>query len=237
MRTLLGIGLGLVGVFAASLAVSYPATAAFKLTIADSAAAGTKVAVADRGSAANALAVARSIAFLGPSIPDWGSSPDLFGGTAGSTAFLTLRGSVSPTKSDSTNLIIALASAEAGSIVTPRPFNLDFSTSRMATGKSRTADLYVNDADADFSDATDQVGSLPAANASDHKYPRVEVASLADPFAMSMDMLVAYDAKGKPSSEATTRIAPIPGSLVLFGSALLGLVLTGRFSRRANATT
>jgi len=237
MKTLLGARLGLVGLFVASLAASIPANAAFKLTIADSAVAGTKVAVTEQNAGDNALALARSIAFLDRSIPDWTGSLELLGGSTGSPAFLTLRGSVDPTKSDAASLIITLASADfAGASVTPAHFNLDFSASRSDAAVSRTADLYVDDADAEFGSGASPDGFLSVANRVDFTVPGQNVTGLADPFSKSMNMLVAYDAKGTSSSEDTTRIAPIPGSLVLFGSALLGLVLTGRFGRRANAT-
>jgi hypothetical protein len=237
MKTLLGKRLGLVGIFAASLAVSFPAEAAFKLTIADSAVGGSKVAVADKDGGDNVQALARSIAFLGPSIPDWAGSFDLARSRGGSPAFLALRGSVDPSESDAANLIITLADADfTGAPLSPAPINLDFSASRSDTSGVRTADLYVDDANAEFGSGTSSVGPQLAANQVDFTVPGQSVTGLADPFSKSMNMLVAYDAKSAASSETTTRIAPIPGSLVLFGSALLGLVLTGRFGRHANTT-
>lgn len=242
MKTLLRVRVGLVGVvFAASVTFGFSADAAFKLTIDDSAVAGTEMAVTLRAIGDGAAQEGRSIGVRASPIPSWAEALSFVGEVTGAAASPAASAGATPTQGDAAaGLILQLTDAAfAGLFVTPAAFNLDFSASRRnVTGAgSLVADLFADDEDVEFGAGADPVGFLSAADGSDAAPQPRDMVGLADPFSRSTKFLMAYEAKGTSPSEANTRIAPIPGSLVLFGSALLGLILTGRFGRRANATS
>ncbi len=98
---------------------------------------------------------------------------------------------------------------------------------------SMTAELFVDDANEEFAETTSVSFLSP--------FPGVTalsgsgIVAVTDPFSMTIKYVITHLGGGQSSRQGTARIAPIPGALFLFLSALGGLGLTGRFGRRANA--
>jgi len=96
-----------------------------------------------------------------------------------------------------------------------------------------TADLYVDDGNAEFAETTNVVSLSPFPG--NIGLSGSGTVAVTDPFSMTIKYVITHLGAGQSSREGAARIAPIPGALLLFLSALVGLGLTGRFGRRANA--
>jgi hypothetical protein len=208
-----------------------PAKAGFVLMIDDPAfGAGAEATVSDNGPG-DSSAAAGIISFTGFAIsPSWLLT--LAVGTTGTPAMLTLNANSTSTAAGTLN--ISLTNTDfTGALGGSTPFDMTVGHARPAGAGSLSADLFVDDGNAEFGTGANPISVASTSNVFTTSEEGV-VAGLSDPFSMTIQFILTHASAASSVTSASARIAPIPGAIWLFGSALLGLLLTGRFGRRSN---